>query len=182
MDSSLAVSLVSVAVTVVIGLAAICIAWRLSQKAEESLRKSTKVAALTTGQVLRSVHYSQQPDYDEIIEAGWPYWDVVQSANIIEPGATIALVAQQVASGSGPLYSPEDKIIDPRWVVVSPSGRSFHTTVKREFLDDHHCRWGVAYPNDFPDATSDEEGLYTVDCFIPERVYGRLFSSFFVLG
>lgn len=184
-DGTMALGITSFIIAVVslaVSLVAICVSIWLAWRASESLRKSTKVAALTTGQVLRSVHYSQRPDYDKIIEGGWPYWEFTLTANIIKPGGTIEMEAQQVASGPGPLYSPEATITDPLWVVVPPSGKSFKAKPKHQLLDEFRCHWRVKYPADFTDATSDEEGLYTVDCFIPEEVYGRLFSSFFVLA
>lgn len=180
-DVSLLVSLVSVATTVVIGLAAICIARRLARDAEESLRSSTKITARTTGQVLRSIHYAQRPDDDEIINVGAPYWIMKQTEYLIEPGGSVELEVLQQAPDSNPLYSPGESIVRPGWVVLTPYGRIFRTTAKHQELAGGHYSWSVKYPTDFVDAQSSEEGLYTVECSVPDRNYKRLFTSFFVL-
>jgi hypothetical protein len=177
----MALNIASLVATVAVGIAAICITFGLSRKAEESLRKSTKVAALATAQVLRSIHRGQQPKEDEIANAGAPYWKITQAVYLIERGGAIELKVHQSASDSNPLYRPEDTVANPDFMVVTPTGRNFKTTARPHRLDNFDCSWWVKYPRDFPDATSDEEGLYLVECSVPDENYARLFAAFAVL-
>ncbi len=161
MDVSLVVSLVSVAATVLIGMAAIWIACRLSKRAEESLRKSTEIVALSAAQVLRRLHYSSLPDPQEIYDLGVDYWGLTQTAHRLKPDGTVELVATQGATGSTPLYTPEGKITDPEWIVSTPSGKTLKATVPHERLSDRKYTWRVNYPKDFAGANSVlEQGLY----------------------
>lgn len=174
--SSFVISVASVALSLV----AICTTVRLSRRAEESLRKSKKVAALTTGQVLQAFQDLQRPDDFEIIKAGAPVWDMTQIAYLIKPGGTVEFTVEKVASGDSPL--DKDEVDSLRLVVFAPSRRHFRTKgLKGQLLDDFHCEWRVHYPDDFQDAPSDEEGLYSVYCSVPDGNYKSLSSSFFVL-
>lgn len=175
-------SVVLALVAIYASIRAIRVTRDLAQRADESLRKATKVGALTTGQVLRSIQYAQRPDDDEIINVGAPYWGMKQKGYLIKPGGTVELEMVQEATDPNPLYSPEENIVDPDWVVLTPYGRIFRATAKHQELSaTRHYSWSVKYPTDFVDAESSEEGFYVVECSVPDRNYKRLFTSFFVL-
>jgi hypothetical protein len=177
MELSTSISIASFALSVV----AIVVTIWLARLAEKSLRKSTKITAYATGQVLRSLHYSQRPDDDEIINVSAPYWGMKPTEYLIEPGGSVELEVLQQATDPNPLYSPEESIVDPGWVVLTPYGRIFKATAKHQELAGGRYLWSVKFPTDFVDAQSSDEGLYTVECSVPDRNYKRLFTSFFVL-
>jgi len=189
-DWSLILSATSVAVTILVAVWAVKVTRKMGREAEDSLRDTTRVAILTSNQILRHLSESKRPNIDDIVEVGADIWGCRPIPLLIEPGQCVSLVAEIVGTSS-PLFGYSYDAPDLRCIVVAPSSQRTAATAKNpNYNGEPSCEWRVRFPDDFTEigsaragspADTSDEGIYRVSWNIDDANYGNELPDSFVV-